>query len=438
MATVKREQPYNFDAVFESCVVTLACSNPRFYGRVGVSLDPELMRSESAKHAMRAAHAINKDVGHGPTASVLVIQRLRAWMADGKITLEAIKLVAEMFDAAEDAGLPDVESVVAEVAPLIQQRMRDEAVQEAIDAFGKKRDLSKAVAIELKAARVGTADTSVGTLMGPESWAEVSSLKDIERMPTGIIELDSGLDGGLQRGGLGVVLGAAGDGKSMMLSHTASVNLVAGAFVGYATLELPRPEILARMKANITGIPINLLKAGDTREAQQKFAALAHRMGPCVVQDFTPYATTADDIKEWVERSEEFIGRKMDLLIVDYGDKVGVRATKKDGTSSEYTSARIVFESMRIYSFERKMFTWTASQATRQKDKKKLLDLNDTADSLHKVRVADLVISLNIEEDEEGGDKTVRIKVAKHRTGKSKFVVGPLPGAYEVGQVVAL
>ncbi len=436
MVAVKSSKPYNLDPLFEKHVVALACSNPRFYGRVGTVLDPELLKLDASKAAIRAAHAIYQDVGHGPSASVIVIQRLRGWMADGKLTLEVIKDVAELFDASEDEGTPDVESVIAELAPILQQRMRDEAVLVAIESHGKKGDLSRVTALETKAARIGVSDTSVGTVLGAESWAEMASMREMERLPTGIVELDGALDGGLVRGGLGVFVGASGDGKSMALSHVAGVNLVNGLFIGYATLELPRAEVLARVKANITSIPINALKAGDTKDARARLAALAGRLGKFVVMDFTPYATTIEDIKEWVDQCEAFYGRKMDVLIVDYGDKVGVKAKKGEQASSEYTSGRVVYEGLRIYADERKMFCWTASQANRQKDKKKVLDLNDVADSLHKIRVADLVVTINLQG--EGEDMQVVLNIAKHRTGRSRIKIGPLPSAYEIGQVVCL
>ncbi len=251
MALINKAVPYSFDPQFEKQVATLACSRPRFWGRVGCELDPELFKGEAAKLAMRAARAIATEVGHGPGSPVLVIQRLRGWMNDGKCALEAIKKVSELFDDAEDAGLLDDDSVIAELAPMLQERMRKEAVKTAIESFGKKGDLSKAMEIENKAARIGQVDTSIGTILGPESFDEIIALRDLDRLPTGVVELDSQLDGGLQVGGLGVAIGGSGDGKSMFLSHVTGVNVWEGLFVGYASLELPRAMVLARIKANM-------------------------------------------------------------------------------------------------------------------------------------------------------------------------------------------
>ena len=158
MPLVSKPVLYNFDPAFEQQVVTLICARPRFWGRVGQELDPELFRSEPAKLAMRAARSIFDEAGHGPGSPALVIQRLRRWMADGKCSLEAIKKVAEVFDSAEDAGLLDDDEVIAELTPMLQERMRKDAVKIAIESYGKKGDLSKAVALEEKALRIGLPD----------------------------------------------------------------------------------------------------------------------------------------------------------------------------------------------------------------------------------------------------------------------------------------
>lgn len=800
MALPKRVVPYSLDPLFEKLTVTLACTSQRFYGRIGSAIDPELLKNEQAKTAMQAAHQINADVGHGPASPLMVIQRLRRWMGDGKISLEAIKAVAEFFDEAEDVGLPDEESVTVELAPLIQARIRDDAVTAAIESYSKHGDLSKVVELEGKALRVGQVDTSVGTVLGSESFAEIVALKDLARLSTGVLELDSVLDGGLQSGGLGILVGGSGDGKchragqgilmfdgsvkvvedvipgervmgpngkprnvlrintgigemfevrpikgpawqvnadhvltlvggreegattdvsvrewftwsarkrasfklfkpgavsfavpqilpldpyflgvllgdgtlghksrfdgdlrvttadaeivaelraqaahfglrvgvhggartapayslaqvhvprakprrttaasrrptgvprfnvnpitrelrelglwskgcaekfipqmykvaslsarlallaglidtdgatnrtgydfiskspmlatdvafvarslgftarvaecqkgcqtgavgtyyrvaifgddvhripvriprkrvtprkgnrdarrsgftivptgnvepyfgfsldgdsryllddftvthnSMGLSHIGGTALLATLFVAYATLELPREVVLARVKANITGVPINTMLSGQVKNAIRRLEELEHRLGRFVVQEFSPKATTVEDLKQWVANVEQQAGgRKIDVLIVDYGDKLGAKA-KKGEQQNEYTGALAVFEGLRTYAAERKIFCWTASQASRQKDSKKRLDLNDVADSMHKIRVADLVVTLNLR-DAETEEPQILFYVAKHRTGRSRCEVGPMPTEYERGRI---
>lgn len=435
----KKVEPYNFDPGFEAEVVTLACGNQAFFGRIGHELDPELFKNEQAKIAMRAAHRIYREHGHGPASLTITLQKLRSDMTDGKITLESIRKVGDYFDETIDDGLPPVDDVIAALTPMVALRIRDEATKTAIDAFAKKGDLSKVVALEERAARVGTVDTSIGIVFGGDAFDSMKKLRYLDRLKTGVWELDSELAGGLQKGGLGVFLGASGDGKSMGLAHVAATSVVDGLHVVCATLELPPPIWQARVMANITGIPINTILMADAKIEKLVLDKCAQKnCGRFVCQEFPPNVTTIEDLKEWIARCEDQAGRAIDLFVCDYADKVVAKAKKGDKEASEYQTGKVVYEGLRLYSHERKIFTWTASQATRKKDRKKRLDLNDVADSMHKVRVPDLVVSLNLEEDDDSAAASrIRLFVAKHRTGKSKFEVGPYLTDYELGRLVA-
>lgn len=428
----KSSDPYWFDPAFERAVLTLCCSNPRFWGRIGYALDPDALGLEPSKLAWRACFQVSRDLGKGPEGGLIVLQRLRRWMSEGKAKLEDIQAVSEMFDAAEDAGMPSEETVVMELKPILAKRLKGDALRLAMDEYAKDGTFERTQALMVKATNLGDANTSVGTELGAGSYAEIEKLKHLDRLPLGIMELDQALDGGLRRGGLGILVGGSGDGKSMGLSHIGAHSMKAGLFVLYATLEVIPADVLARVKANITGVPINaILENAELVRPQLEGTSL----GPFIVQEFTPQATTMQDIENWVATCEQAKGRKVDLLITDYGDKlIAPKSSGKDGEHG-YTQGRVVFERMRIYANDRKIWHWTAAQGTRQKDKRKRLDLNDVADSMHKVRVADLVITLNAIDDGDMGQAQIAFNVAKNRHGKGKAYVGPLPTDFECGRI---
>ena len=429
----KSTDPYGLAPGFEAQLVLLVCSSPRFFGVLGHALDPECLGTAPAKLAVRGAQAIARDLGHGPSSPLHVLQRLRRWVGEGQVTLEAVHAVSDLIDDAEDGAQLGEEAVIAEVRPILQKRIRAEAVRAGIADMARAGDLRRLVEAETKAASLGLVDTSAGIEMGDESFAEIEALRSLERLATGVPELDAELEGGLQRAGLGVVIGGSGDGKSVFMTHVSANTLRNGGFVACATLELPPALQLARVKSAVTGIPTNALiqDPAASAAAKKQLATMAQRgwLGRYVVQEFTPHMATVEDVKAWVATVEERAGKAVDLLVVDYADKmVGPRSTQTK-ESSEYTTGRVVFEALRIYAAQRKLFCWTGSQASRRKDKKKLLDLDDVADSMHKVRVADLVITLN--NDEDG----MRFKVGKHRTGKGKMVVGPMPTDFGSGRI---
>jgi hypothetical protein len=96
---------------------------------------------------------------------------------------------------------------------------------------------------------------------------------------------------------------------------------------------------------------------------------------------------------------------------------------------------RDVYEGLRLFAVERNMWCWTASQSkAKGKDKgsKHNRDVESLADSMHKGRVADLVVTLNVNDD----GNEVTMFVAKNRTGKSRFAIGPLPTDFALGRMV--
>lgn len=429
MALQGRE-PYAFDRGFESALVYLLCSNPRVFGKIGRDVDPELLSSDAATAAVEAAQAIAFDVGRGPDDTMLVIQRMRRWQQQGRATQELINDVVDLLDEAEDLGLPEAETLVSEVVPIISRRAEIEAVRDLINAHGKRQDLEDIITRLAKSQRMGTTDESYGVRFGIEGFREIERMRQLTRLPTGIDDLDSALLGGLPLAALGVIIGEPGSGKSMALSHIAANAIYNGLNVLYATLELPETEVLARVVANLTGIPTTTLTGGDVTAAEQAVLALEKQrgLGGLLVKEFTAHAATVDDLKLWKKNVEEVEGQPVHVFITDYGDKV---AAPKD--QSEYHAGRIVFEGLRIWAVEDRIWQWTAAQSKRRSDRKpKRLDLHDVADSMHKVRVADIVVTMTPKGEQA---EEILWYVAKHRTGPSRMDVGPLPTEFECGRI---
>jgi replicative DNA helicase len=217
----------------------------------------------------------------------------------------------------------------------------------------------------------------------------------------------------------------------MFLSHITAAAVLRGMKCLYATLELPEAIILARLKANLTGVPINSILEGSIEEAKTRMQELESGLGACIVKEFTPHATTIDDITEWVKNVEEEEGARIDLLVVDYGDKLSTSDKRDDS----YNAARVTFEGMRVFAVDHNIWVWTASQATRKgKESKKRVDLEHVADSMHKVRVADLVVTLNAQDDGE----QIEFYIGKNRLGKSRMVIGPIPHQFELGRIAGV
>jgi KaiC/GvpD/RAD55 family RecA-like ATPase len=413
---------------FERGAVTLLCRSASLYAKLGGSVDPSSLSSPTMQLAMKAAKEFASEVGKGPGSLLVVLQRLARWREDGKLSQAKLNEVAEAFDAAEDAGLPTEEAVLAELTPLLQRRARQAALRAAVDDFAKGGDLSKAEAQIQKAKAIGRVSDVDGSILSGAAFDIIDSLRLMDRMPTGITELDLLLDGGYPRG-LTVFVGDSGAGKSMCLAHSAAEGIYNGMHVGMVTLELPEEVQLARIIANLTGTPINDLLNGRQQRAKDRLKEMLPSLGALTVRYFSPRATRVDDIFRWVEQREQKVGRRMNMLVVDYMDKLGT------GTDdSTYQAQGDIADALRDYALGKSMYALSASQAKRAggKDSKGGLDLHHVADSMGKVRVADVVIPLR--KDEE--NQTMDFFLGKYRLGEGRRGTGPLPQDQTCGRVV--
>jgi hypothetical protein len=143
-----------------------------------------------------------------------------------------------------------------------------------------------------------------------------------------------------------------------------------------------------------------------------------------------------DEAAKLLARVQGMAGWSQDEVkrqVRDYADKL--TAKKQEKGAGDYKIGQVVYEGLRLFAVDKKHFSWTASQSRgRGGDggkKKKRLDLEDTADSIHKIRVADLVVTLNKDDETQ----EMNVFVAKHRTGRSRVSVGPLPLNFELGRV---
>jgi len=438
------KQPYNLDPQFERAIMVLACCKPRFYGRGVHKLEPELLGDETNKLLLNTVRAMVAENGGGPDSFTLVLQRLRRQMHEGKITFEQIIDASEAIDSAIDSGLPDEAAALSELAPVLKRRIQHQAVLAATHEWANRGDFSAVVDLIGEADRMGVSeDVSTGPQLGMSAFDKIDQLRFLERLTTGIPELDCKIDGGLHRGGLGVIVGGTGSGKSMMLAHIACQAWLLGLHVVYATLELPEPLVLARMIANVTGITINDISGGQQKEARERLSKLqaAGGLGVCNVKEFTPHATTIEDLFAWEDSCEQQAGRAVDLQVVDYADKLAAKSTgrEKGNHASDYVAMRVVYEGLRVRGVGKSRFSWTASATRRNKTSDGKTgtakrDVDDVADSMHKVRVPDLVVTLNPNDE----DRTMEYFVAKHRIGEGRQTAGPVPTDWETGRMCPL
>lgn len=423
--------PYQLEDDTERAVVRAVCSQPRFYSRLGSELEPERMSSSSAKLLVAGAHAITKKRGDSPEWPGTVMQHLADLRDDGKLTYEQVEAARDFLFEAEQLPLIPADELVDAVAPTIRRVLHKEAVVAALDGYKNKHDPTHTAVVFDRVARVGKASEHVAIGLGAElEFFEKVEKKDV--LPFGVPEIDSAIDGGLECPALGIVVGETGVGKSMALAHIAVEALLAGRDVLYVTLELSAQVTKRRIIRNL--IDMEDRECGEfPEEALRRLKAVMAEpgFGRFVVQYADPLLTSPRMISAMLKDARrDHPGFNPRVCVTDFMDKLRV-----DGRKSLYEDQLAVADGLRAIAVEINGWSWTASQATRKATSRPWLDLDAIADSMNKVRSADLVVAIGRSEEDKQSDQ-IRYTIPKRREGEGAYSrVGPITWDPEHGRI---
>lgn len=427
---------YKLNPQFERQVVCFCCANARFWGRIGYAILPEGLEDPTNKLVLQACVAVHTDTSRAPGLNpILVIQRIQRWYDNGKLTYESLEDAEDLISRAQtEISTLDEEMIVSELKPVLKRHMEKEALEAGVDAYAKHRDMGSLVKILNKVSSLGDVDTSLGVHLNRDIVKLIVEEKAVERLPSGIPELDAVLKGGLPRGEWGLFVGGTGSGKSMALSGAASHALSEGLNVAYATLELQEPDVYARIVAGLVEVPTeSIISMIHTDVAQERLDMLLTqgRLGWATVKFFTPNITTLLDIEEWIREEEEAAGSTIDVIVIDYVELIG--AVNKQ--AAHHVQLKETSEGLLSLVRKRKCWLWTAAQAQRSKSKERkdrVIDTDDTAGSMGIPRTSPLMISVNAREDDE-----LVLNVAKNRFGKKVGALNPIKHDFAYGRLAA-
>lgn len=429
---------YGLTTDFERQIAALCAHRPGFLGALG-NFDTGRIDHPASKLVIRLCLAIQHDHGKGPTSPVTVVQRARRWNEEGSLSGTELEMVQDFV--MEEAGAAyDENEVMSELAPILRRAIQSEAVTAGMDAYRTRSDFEKVKKKIAEAERVGIVDVSVGSMLGMHSFDDIEALGAMERLPTGIPELDILIEGGVPRGCMMVWVASTSGGKSQTLVHTTAHALRMRKVVCVATLELPPPKWQARVMANLTGVPSNMILSGEgRRRAEDILAQMMPDLGRMVIKGFPAQATTVQDIADWIDNTEQKLGEKVEVVELDYGDKLASHNKAENGSNSTYHAMNSVYEGLRLQIAEkpgRYLHTASQSKSRVSNERTKRIEAEDVSDSYNKSRVTDMMVSLVIQKDCE--PKMVTYFVAKHRYGQDGVSTSPIPVDLECSRMSPL
>ena len=250
-------------------------------------------------------------------------------------------------------------------------------------------------------------------------------------IPTGVNKMDEVLGGGLDKGKIGLIIAAAGFGKTSFTtaisSYAATYRCPQNNYQGYKVLQIyfedDDVDITRKHYSRITQHEARLFKRLNDDEREGIMAQLENHPDKELLKQnlrlkrFKTGTKSASDIDIFIQRLTNS-GFKPDLVIIDYFECL---APEKGGHSndSEWTREGVTMRRIENIAHERDCAIWVPTQGTKDSmNSPDVVRMDQASGSAKKVHVAQLIISIARAIGDIDKSKAV-VSILKNRSGKS-------------------
>ena len=198
---------------------------------------------------------------------------------------------------------------------------RHKAIERAIIASAdllEQHNYGEVETLIKEAVQIGLA-RDMGTDYFADPRGRLMSLKDKNgQISTGWPCMDRKLFGGMNRGELNIFAGGSGAGKSLFLANLGVNWALMGLNVVYLTLELSEALVSMRIDSMVTGVGTKEIFK-DLDDVEMKVKMIGKKAGMLQIK-YMPSGKTVNDIRAYIKEYEIRVGKKVDVLLVDYLD----------------------------------------------------------------------------------------------------------------------
>ena len=217
---------------------------------------------------------------------------------------------------------------------------------------------------------------------------------------------------------LSLLMGGAKSGKTTALINFGRMAAMAGKNVLYVTLEVSAQIIADRLDASITDNEMRELSK-SIHDVSSKVKALKGKTGKLKIHEFPSGSLSPNMLRRLIERHKNK-GLTFDLIVVDYADLMIPDFRMNDAIEN----SKNVYTGLRAIASEEDAAVLTATQTNRDGFKSTVAKAEHVAEDFNKIRIADLVISINATEEERAvGEARLYFAASRNQeTGFSIFI----------------
>lgn len=425
-APAPTEEPvvrYEFDEAFQSKITALVLRDTQFAQLTDGLVRPEYLENVALSALVKIANdhyaKYKKAPGDKATLTNILKEAVRIKTLPPELLKVAVGSVKQIFDV----DISDREYVADQCAAFARHQAVTRAILNSVEMV-EKRDFDAINAVMRKALDIG-----VNVNGGAYNYAETIGLRTQDRKdraagirpPTGITTGYKILDDCLYHKGWGrkelsVLMGGPKAGKSMAMIGF-GVNAIANGYrTLYVTLEVASAIIAERVDANISERAMFELGL-HVHDVEEKVSAFMEKAAPFIIHEFPTGTMRVADLRRLLEHYKAQ-GTVFDLIIVDYADLMAPERV----TDNIQENSKSVYVNLRGLAMQEGFALLTATQTNREGAKKAVATMTDVAEDLNKVRIADVLISINAS-DEDRSMKQARLHFAACRNQRSGFTL---------------
>jgi replicative DNA helicase len=223
---------------------------------------------------------------------------------------------------------------------------------------------------------------------------------------TGLVELDKIITG-LPKGKLGMILAGQGVGKSTILTNFTIHAFKQGKKVLHIIFgENEVRDVKLLVSSALTGMSFKDAQkepefaTQKTKEAIEKIKS--KNLGLIKIMRFPSNEMTVPKLKNWIIKYQQKVGYKFDQINIDYVDEM---ISHLSNQNNPYQGEKEVVAAILDMFVEFDICGWTATQAKKESNNKKMLDLNDSGGSVAKVKKAQVVLTIGRDSEDRNHNR---------------------------------
>ena len=360
-----------------------------------------------------------------PSMSALHIELENLGMSQGDYS--ACKDILERVESTTDA---DYDWVKEKTEKWCQDRAVYNSIMESIQILDGQSDKDKGSITQiLEEALSVSFDTHIGHdfLEDFEDRYDFYHRK-IERIPFDIEMMNKITKEGIPRKTLNMILAGTGVGKTLMMCHFASANLMEGKNVLYITLEMAEERIAERIDANLMHVQLNELEQLPKESYEKKLNRIRNKTtGKLVIKEYPTASVVSGHFRHLLNELKSKKKFTPDIIYIDYLNLCISSRMKMGSNVNSYTLIKSIAEELRGLAVEYNLPIFSATQTNRTGFTNSDVGLEDTSESFGLPATADFMIAAISSEELEDMNQ-IMIKQLKNRYNdpatNRRFVLG--------------